>query len=142
VKNFESLKGRKIFREVLRKGRRIYEKEIQLIVYAVNGSEEFLNVIAPMINCLRLGIQVDRKYGNSVKRNLAKRRIKAVCGEILPVFGPVGTGVSGVDSLKAGRNFFIIIRPLEAFKKLKYEEIKKLVALSFKKAGLFGSARL
>ncbi|MBN2403728.1 MAG: ribonuclease P protein component [Spirochaetes bacterium] len=126
MKRYQSLKGKKVFWEVLKKGRRFYEKEIQIIVYHVADVENFYyksNDHTPL-NLVKVGIQIHRKYGNSVKRNLAKRRIRAICRELL----------QGVNN-----NFYIIIRPLEKFKKFNYEDSKNIIRLSFNKAGVISS---
>jgi ribonuclease P protein component len=125
VKRYQSLKGKKVFWEVLKKGRRFYEREIQIIVYHFVGSEDFFykNNNTPL-NLVKVGIQIQKKYGNSVKRNLAKRRIRAICSELL----------QGVNN-----NFYIIIRPLENFKNLKYEDIQNKITMLFNKAGVTGS---
>lgn len=39
---------------------------------------------------LRIGFTASRKVGNAVKRNRARRRLKAVAGEILPAHGMPG----------------------------------------------------
>jgi ribonuclease P protein component len=39
---------------------------------------------------LRIGFTASRKVGNAVKRNRARRRLKAVAGEILPVMAKPG----------------------------------------------------
>jgi ribonuclease P protein component len=124
VKRYQSLKGKKVFWEVLKKGRRFYEREIQIIVYHSAGSKDFfyINNNTPL-NLVKVGIQIRKKYGNSVTRNLAKRRIRAICRELL----------QGVNN-----NFCIIMRPLENFKNLKYEDSQKLIGRLFNKAGVIG----
>jgi ribonuclease P protein component len=126
VKRYQSLKGKKAFWEVLKKGRRFYEREIQIIVYHVVGSEEFFNKNNndTPLNLVKVGIQIQRKYGNSVKRNLAKRRIRAICRELL----------QGVNN-----NFYIIIRPLENFRNLNYKDSQNIINLLFSKAGVISS---
>ena len=119
----QSLKGRKVFWEVLKKGRRFYEKEVQIIVYYSAGNKDLsekCNEDTPFEN-VRVGIQINKKYGNSVNRNLAKRRIRAICRELL-------TGVSN--------NFYIIIRPLESFKNLQFADSQNIIRILFKKAGI------
>jgi ribonuclease P protein component len=123
VKRYQSLKGKKVFWEVLKKGRRFYEREIQIIVYHAAGSKDFFyksNNDTPL-NLVKVGIQIQKKYGNSVTRNLTKRRIRAICRELL----------QGVNN-----NFCIIIRPLENFKILNYEDSQKLIGQLFNKAGV------
>jgi ribonuclease P protein component len=125
VKRYQSLKGRKAFWEVLKKGRRFYGRDIQVIVYNAAGSGDFFyksNNNTPL-NMVKVGIQIQKKYGNSVLRNLAKRRIRAICRELL----------QGVNN-----NFCIILRPLENFKNLKYEDSQKLIRQLFNKAGVVG----
>ena len=119
----QSLKGRKVFWEVLRKGRRFYEREVQIIVYNTADNKDLsekCNEDTPL-KYVRVGIQINRKYGNSVIRNLAKRRIRAICRELL-------TGVND--------NFFIIIRPLDSFRNLKFADTQNIIRLLFKKAGV------
>ena len=126
MKRYQSLKGKKVFWEVLKKGRRFYEREIQIIVYHVVGSEDFFyksNNDTPL-NLVKVGIQIQKKYGNSVKRNLTKRRIRAICSELL----------RGVNN-----NFYIIIRPLENFKNLNYKDSQNIINLLFNKAGVISS---
>lgn len=126
MKRYQSLKGKKAFWEVLKKGRRFYEKQIQVIVYHVMGSENFYyksNNHTPL-NPVKVGIQIQRKYGNSVIRNLAKRRIRAICRELL----------QGVNN-----NFYIIMRPLEKFNKLNYEDSKNIIRQLLNKAGVITS---
>lgn len=119
MKPYKSLKGKKKFREVIKKGRRYYRSEIQLIVLkAANGTENKINSLHKGIN---IGIQIGKKFGNAVTRNRAKRRIKAICGEVLQ---------------KVDNDFIIIIRPGENFKSLSYSNSKYIIVSLLTKAGL------
>lgn len=61
-------------------------------------------------DCARLGITVSRKVGNSVRRNRARRRLRAVAREVLPeearpgtdyvLIGRAGTLTRGYDELR------------------------------------------
>ena len=121
MKEYQTLKGRKIFREVLRKGRRFYGEEVQIIV--CQSKEIFFNKTnnTPYSKTVRLGIQIQKSYGNAVARNRAKRRVRAICREFL----------GGVE-----KNFNIIVRPLENFKKSGYEESKNKIKEILIKAGV------
>ncbi len=122
MKRYQSLKGRKEFWEVLKKGRRFYDRDIQIIVYYAAGCEDFFNKSNNTpLNMAKVGIQIRKNYGNSVLRNMAKRRIRAICRELL----------RGVNN-----NFYIIIRPLENFKNLRYADSQKLLKQLFNKAGV------
>jgi len=50
-------------------------------------------------SCMRFGITVTKKIGNSVIRNRMKRRFRALAREVLP-----SSGVSGADHVLIGRN--------------------------------------
>lgn len=124
MKEYQTLKGRRVFREVLKKGRRYYGEEIHIIVYQDLNKDIFFYKTkkdTPLPVIVRLGIQIQKSYGNAVKRNYAKRRVRAICRELL----------QGVEN-----NFNIIIRPLENFNKLSYEDLKKMVQETLKKAGV------
>jgi ribonuclease P protein component len=41
-------------------------------------------------NAIRVGFTASRKVGNAVARNRARRRLRAVAGEVLPVMGQAG----------------------------------------------------
>ena len=125
MRSYQSLKGKKAFREVLKKGKRFYEGEIQIIVYPVAGKRNISNnnndTSEKIVN---VGIQILKRYGNSVIRNRTKRRIKAICQALLQ---------------DVNNNYSIIIRPMEDFKYLKYENSRNIVRTLFKRAGITNS---
>ncbi len=128
MKKINSLKGKKLFEETYKKGKRIQNREVQLIYFKQNGGKDIINkmddVVTPLFQGIKIGIPINRKYGNAVGRNKAKRRIRAICREIL----------QGVNDC-----YLCIIRPKAEFKNLSYTESKKIIKSLFKNAGVMRS---
>ena len=128
MKRINSLKGKKNFEELNLKGRRINQKEVQLIYLKRSGNSKSTNdensEVLPLPPEFKIGIPVGRKFGNAVSRNRAKRRIRAICRELLQ---------------EIDESYFIIIRPKEEFKNLSYADSKEIIKLLLKDAGVLRS---
>ena len=79
------------------------------------------------LGAIRLGITCSKKVGNAVVRNRAKRRLKAIAREALPVLGQVG-----FDYVLIGRHDLTVS---SEFKILKNDFILALEALHLKSTG-------
>lgn len=79
------------------------------------------------LGVIRLGITCSKKVGNAVVRNRAKRRLKAIAREALPVLGRVG-----FDYVLIGRHDLTVS---SEFKILKNDFILALEALHLKTDG-------
>ena len=79
------------------------------------------------LGAIRLGITCSKKVGNAVVRNRAKRRLKAIAREALPVLGRVG-----FDYVLIGRHDLTVS---SEFKILKNDFILALEALHLKTDG-------
>ncbi len=124
MKRYQSLKGKKEFKEVLNKGRRFYRSEVQLIALKLNGNGYDSNLGKKnntMMNDIRIAIQIGKKYGNAVTRNRAKRRIRAICCELLQ---------------RVEDDFIIVMRPGFIFKSLNYLQSKEIIASLLADAGV------
>lgn len=60
----------------------------------------------PDVGLMRVGFTCSKKVGNAVKRNRAKRRLRAIVREVLPVLGHTGW-----DYVLIGRSGATIARP-------------------------------
>ncbi len=124
MKRINSLKGKKVFEDIYKRGKRVRQSEVQLIILE-QGRKDNVECEKPALSPeIKVGIPINRRYGNSVSRNKAKRRIRAICKEIL----------HDVDE-----SYFIIIRPKEEFKNLSYTRSKEVIRLLFKNAGVLRS---
>jgi ribonuclease P protein component len=124
VKRIYSLKGRKLIREVYHKGRKLQDAGIR-VFYLNCGidnhvkSERRKNVSAE--RNIKIAVILAKSFGKAHERNRAKRRIRAICSEI-------------INEMRNG--FYIIIKIGTDFQKLQFEEEKSVIRSVFIKAGL------
>ncbi len=123
MKRLYSLKGRKSFKEIYRKGKKFRIKGLRIFV--INNQKKVtlysdLNGIESGRE-IRIGITIDRKVGNAVTRNSLKRKIKSILNEFL-------------DELK--KENWIVIRPgIEALD-YTYLELKENIRYLLKESGV------
>ena len=119
-----SLKGRKLFKEILKKGTRVQEEGIQLIVlnYSKIKSEKIRNYFHK--NDVKIGILINKKHGNAFLRNKTKRKIRAIFNDLL-------------QSFNSGQ--YLIIKPDENFRKLEHEQAKSTIKALLLKVGAIKS---
>ena len=125
MKRINSLKGKKIFEELYNTGKWYHHRDVQLIVLKQKGKNDIINNSKDLVterSCgIQVGIPINRKFGNAVTRNRAKRRIKAICQELL-------------QDVK--EDYYFIIRPKTEFKDLNYTNSKQIIQSLFKSAGV------
>ena len=109
MKRIYSLKSRESYKFIFLNGKRIRGKGN--IIFAVKNSS---------LDDIKIGIAIDKKLGNAVKRNWIKRRIRAVCTDLI---------------IQMNHGFSIIIKPVPENGKMNFEELKSELVILFKKAG-------
>lgn len=139
MKRILALKGRKIFQEILSKGKRISSAGVTLLFEHSNriimqkpeeakkttgrvtkkGTD--FNTNEGKSQAIAIGIIIGKKYGTAVERNAAKRRIKEIFRTLYPTIE---------------KGTYIIIRPTTRFKEYSFNEAKNDIASLLQKAGL------
>jgi ribonuclease P protein component len=124
VKRSHSLKGSKRYREVFLKGRRFKKEGVQLLVlrqseYGDSGRAK--DAAYNYDSGTKVGISISSKYGNAVERNSAKRRIRAICNELLPEL------IEG---------YYIVLKPDDNFKTISFSRARLNMRNLYMKAGI------
>lgn len=125
MKKFYIIRGRRLFREIFKRGRKFKGAGIRVtILKCSEDSELFINRNQKNCNSyskIGMGIIISRKYGKAIDRNRAKRRIREICRELL-------------SEMKTGN--MVIINPTIEFKDQEYQISKGNIRLLFEEAGL------
>jgi len=122
VKRIYSLKGKKSFKEIYSKGKRNRGRFVAVYVLTAEARKDQEEAGEKSGKSdVKIGITVGKKLGKAHYRNLIKRRIRAVCGELL-------------SSMHGGSR--IIINPGPSVKDVTFTDLKDDIRSVFRKAGL------
>ena len=123
MKREYSLKGRNLFKEVFRKGKKIQGKGIRIFILEYDDFSK-LNLVKRIsldYKNIKVGISFYKNYGNAVIRNKIKRRIRSICAEL---------------KSEMNNGFCIIIRPGKDFNSYSYEQLKLNIRSILQQAGV------
>jgi ribonuclease P protein component len=129
VKRIFSLKGRDSFREVFQQGKRFQHKGIQIIVLRKginNHTTDDGGGSADDKDVLKMGISINRHFGEAHERNRAKRQIRAIWD-------------AHSGDMKKG--FHVIVRPDARFRTLSYNEKKNILQGLLQRAGVIANGK-
>ena len=122
MKKAYSLKGRKLYSEVFTGGKK-YRGKAVIIFLLKSKIEEKSNNSA--IKDIRIGISLSRKLGKAHDRNRIKRRIRAICNELL---ANMNTGIT------------LIIKPGPGSREMSFEEFRGDIIKVFKHSGILNES--
>lgn len=123
MKRVNSLKGRKVFQEVFKNGRKSRRSGITVFVLRDKGRIEQKDQSKK--GTVKIGISAGRQIGKACKRNLIKRRIRAVCNEL-------------IDQIN--NEFLIIIKPGPGSENLSFEDLKSEIIAIFRSTGVINGS--
>ncbi len=121
MKRQYSLKGRKQFKEIYRKGKKVRGKGIRIFVLRNPECSNYIRDSKSGESGIRIGVTIDRKVGNAVIRNRLKRRMRSIVCELLN---------------EIGKDNWIAIRPGIDALDYNYEELKNNIRQLLKKSGV------
>lgn len=123
MKRVNSLKGRKVFQEVFKKGRK--SRRSGITVFVLRDKLNIEEKGQSKEKTVKIGISAGRQIGKAWKRNLIKRRIRAVCNEL-------------IDQIN--NEFLIIIKPGSGSENLSFEDLKFEIITIFRNAGVMNGS--
>lgn len=122
MKRKYSLKGKRHFKNVFRKGKKLKGNFVQILVLKSNENryhkqngkerEEFE---------IKIGFSVPKRFGKAVRRNWAKRRIRSIVSDLIP---------------EMNGSYCIIIKPELRFREEKFTAIQEEIRNLLEKAGV------
>jgi ribonuclease P protein component len=119
VKRVYSLKSRESYKIIFFKGKRLRGKGNIIFVLKNSTGEKWNNKSA--FSEIKIGIAVNKKLGKANKRNWIKRRIRAVCTEL-------------INQMNDG--FSIIIKPGPEITAMSFGELRGELIMLFRNAGV------
>jgi len=124
VKRVYSLKSRESYKFIFFKGKKIRGKGN--IIFVLKNSTVDKSENGTAFRDIKIGIAVGKKLGKANKRNWIKRRIRAVCSELI---GQINNGSS------------IVVKPGLENEKMSFEELKSDITTLFRNAGVLNGNR-
>lgn len=119
MKRVNSLKSRESYKYIFLKGKRIRGQGN--VIFVIRNSSLNKNNNESVSDIIRIGIAVGKKSGKANKRNWIKRRIRAVCSELITYMN---------------NGFSIIVKPDPDNEKMSFEELKSDLVALFRRAGV------
>lgn len=114
MKKLNSLKGRSVFRDVLKHGAKLQDKFIRIYIlrnHKMNrDAKQKLDFQEP--GNPKIGILLSRYFGKAHERNRMRRRLKAICRIYIKCMKD---------------NYLIVLRPERGFLALSFEEEYKIL---------------
>lgn len=123
MKRVNSLKGRKVFQEVFRNGRK--SRRSGITVFVLRDKLKIEDKDQSEKKTVKIGISIGKHAGKACKRNLIKRRIRAVCNEL-------------IDQIN--NEFLIIIKPGSGSENLSFEDLKSEIIAIFRNTGVINGS--
>jgi len=118
VKRVYSLKSRESYKFIFLKGKKIRGRGNIIFVLKNSAIDKSNN---KAFGDIKIGIAVGKKLGKANKRNWIKRRIRAVCSELI---------------VQMNDGFSIIIKPGPVNGMMSFEELRSDLIILFKNAGV------
>ena len=122
MKRVYSLKSRESYKFIFFKGKKIRGRGN--IIYFLKNSA-IINNNESAFSGIKIGIAVGKKLGKANKRNWIKRRIRAVCSELI---------------VQMNDGFSVIVKPGPENEMMSFEELKSDLVTLFRNSGVLNAS--
>ncbi len=119
MKRVYSLKSRESYKYIFLKGKKI--KGRGNIIFVLKSSAIDKGKDKSAFSDIKIGIAIGKKLGKANKRNWIKRRIRAICSELI---------------VQMNDGFSIIVKPGPENEAMSFEELKRDIVTLFRNAGV------
>lgn len=123
MKRVYSLKSRESYKFIFFKGKKIRGRGN--IIYVLKNSAIDKSNNESAFDTIKIGIAVGKKLGKANKRNWIKRRIRAVCSELI---------------VQMNDGFSVIVKPGPENEMMSFEELKSDLVTLFRNSGVLNAS--